>query len=149
MMSDLRDLYQELILDHGRNPRNFHTMEEPRDASVGFNPLCGDKLELFVRFDGDEVRDVSFVGSGCAISMASASLLTESIRRKSRRESLAFLYEFIDWMTGSDAVPPEHFGKLSALGGVRDFPVRIKCATLAWRTLEALLTGKADEVTTE
>ena len=151
MTSDLRDLYQELVLDHGRRPRNLRRLDEPRQASVGFNPLCGDKLELFVRSDGDTITDTSFVGTGCAISMASASLLTEAVRGKSRAEASALLQDFVRLLTAPDAGEPdvERFGKLCALAGVREFPVRIKCATLAWRTLEAILGGERSEITTE
>ncbi len=150
-MSELRDLYQEVVLDHGKNPRNFRHMDDANRQSVGFNPLCGDKLTLFVRYEDDVVVDVSFQGSGCAISTASASLLTETIKGKRREEVERLLGEFITMLTSEDAaqVDARTIGKLAVFSGVRDFPVRVKCATLAWRTLEAALLDSKDEVTTE
>ena len=148
-MSDLRDLYQELVLDHGRKPRNFRAMDDATAQAVGFNPLCGDKLTLFLRYDGDVVQDASFQGSGCAISTASASLLTESVRGKSRLEVEALLAACIDMLTGTGNGDPAKLGKLAVFSGVKDFPVRVKCATLSWRTLEAAMRGADDEVSTE
>ena len=146
MSSDLRDLYQEVVLDHGRKPRNFRPMETPDAQSVGFNPLCGDKLTLFLRYDNDTVQDASFQGTGCAISMASASLLTEAVKGKTRHEVEAMLQAFLAMLTGDGDA--SKLGKLAVFSGVRDFPVRVKCATLSWRTLEAAFSGD-DEVTTE
>ncbi len=146
---DLRDLYQEVVLDHGRHPRNFRSMEGASAQSVGFNPLCGDKLTLFLHCEGDIVRDVSFQGSGCAISTASASLLTETVKGKPRHEVEALLAAFIEMLTGTEKSDPTRLGKLAVFSGVKDFPVRVKCATLAWRTLEAALDGGAGEVSTE
>jgi nitrogen fixation NifU-like protein len=148
-MSDLRDLYQELVLDHGRRPRNFRAMGDATARAAGFNPLCGDKLTLFLRCDGDVVRDASFQGSGCAISTASASLLTESVRGRSRRDVERLLATFIAMLTGGGTPDAAALGKLTVFAGVSDFPVRVKCATLAWRTLEAALDGGGGEVTTE
>ena len=148
-MTDLRDLYQELVLDHGRHPRNFRAMADATQHSVGFNPLCGDKLSLFVRLEGDVVRDVSFQGSGCAISTASASLLTETVKGKTRAQVEALLADFVAMLTANGAGDPARLGKLAVFAGVRDFPVRVKCATLSWRTLEAALGGATDLVTTE
>ena len=148
-MTDLRDLYQELVLDHGRNPRNFRAMADATQHSVGFNPLCGDKLSLFVRLDGDVVRDVSFQGSGCAISTASASLLTETVKGKTRAQVEALLADFVAMLTSNGAGDSARLGKLAVFAGVRDFPVRVKCATLSWRTLEAALRNATDPVTTE
>jgi nitrogen fixation NifU-like protein len=148
-MSELRDLYQEVILDHGRNPRNFRHMDDATHQSVGFNPLCGDKLTLFLRYEDDVVEDASFQGSGCAISTASASLLTEIVRGKRREEVEQLLADFIQMLTGDAAADPQRIGKLAVFAGVRDFPIRVKCATLSWRTLEAALTESQDEVTTE
>ncbi|UCE02869.1 MAG: SUF system NifU family Fe-S cluster assembly protein [Candidatus Latescibacterota bacterium] len=147
-MSELRDLYQEVVLDHGRHPHNFRHMDEASHQSVGFNPLCGDKLTLFLRYEDDVVQDVSFQGSGCAISTASASLLTDAIKGKSRAEVEELIAAFLDMLTAESPPDPERLGKLAVLSGVRDFPVRVKCATLSWRTLEAAL-GGTDEVTTE
>ena len=147
-MSDLRELYQEVVLDHGRNPRNFRSMESPDRQSVGFNPLCGDKLTLFVRYRNHVLEEVSFQGSGCAISTASASLLTEAVRGKTKDEAETMSREIVAMVTGGDA-DPDRVGKLAVLAGVRDYPVRVKCATLAWRTLEAALQDREDPVTTE
>jgi SUF system NifU family Fe-S assembly protein len=148
-MTDLRDLYQELVLDHGRNPRNFRAMANATQHSVGFNPLCGDKLSLFLRLEGDVVRDASFQGSGCAISTASASLLTETVKGKTRAQVAALLADFVAMLTSNGAGDPARLGKLVVFTGVRDFPVRVKCATLSWRTLEAALGDATDPVTTE
>ena len=148
-MTDLRDLYQELVLDHGRHPRNFRAMADATQHSVGFNPLCGDKLSLFLRLDGDVVRDASFQGSGCAISTASASLLTETVKGKTRAQVETLLADFVAMLTHNGAGDPARLGKLAVFAGVRDFPVRVKCATLSWRTLEAALGGATDSVTTE
>lgn len=147
-MSDLRELYQEVVLDHGRNPRNFRSMDSPDRQSVGFNPLCGDKLTVYVRYRDEVVEDVSFQGSGCAISTASASLLTEAVRGKTKDEAEAMAREFVAMVTGGEA-DPAHVGKLAVLAGVRDYPVRVKCATLPWRTLEAALHDRQDPVSTE
>ena len=149
MSADLRDLYQEMVLDHGRHPRNFRSMENATSQSVGFNPLCGDKLTLFLRYESDRVVDASFQGSGCAISTASASLLTETVKGKTRREVEDLIATFLVMVTGSGAADAEKLGKLMVLEGVREFPVRVKCATLSWRTLEAALRGGANEITTE
>lgn len=148
MSADLRDLYQEVVLDHGRKPRNFHPMEAPDAQSVGFNPLCGDKLTLFLRYQDDRVQDASFQGTGCAISMASASLLTEAVKGKTRREVESMFQAFVAMLTGEGEYDAAKLGKLAVFSGVKDFPVRVKCATLSWRTLEAALRG-GDEVTTE
>jgi nitrogen fixation NifU-like protein len=147
-MSELRDLYQEVVLDHGRHPHNFRHMDDASHQSVGFNPLCGDKLTLFLRYEDGVVQDVSFQGAGCAISTASASLLTEAIKGKTRAEVEGLIAAFLEMLTAEAPPDPERLGKLAVLSGVRDFPVRVKCATLSWRTLEAAL-GGTDEVTTE
>ncbi|MCA9755703.1 MAG: SUF system NifU family Fe-S cluster assembly protein [Candidatus Eisenbacteria bacterium] len=149
-MSELRELYQELVLDHGKHPRNFHGMEDADRQSVGYNPLCGDKLTLYLKLEGDTVKDVSFQGAGCAISTASASLLTETLKGRTRAEVDQVIREFIHMLTeGSPDDDVEHLGKLVVFQGVREFPVRVKCATLAWRTLEAALHGQDEPVTTE
>ena len=149
-MSELRELYQELILDHGKHPRNFHGMESPDRQSVGYNPLCGDKLTIYVKLDGETVVDVSFHGSGCAISTASASLLTEALQGKTRAEIKGLLEDFVSMLTSGPEEPDlERLGKLAVFQGVREFPVRVKCATLAWRTLAAALDGQDEPVTTE
>ena len=149
-MDDLRDLYQEVILDHGRRPRNFGVLEGARRAE-GHNPLCGDRVTVFVRVEGDRVADVAFQGSGCAISTASASLMTERLRGMTLAEVEALFGRFRALVTGKDAPPGDapELGKLEALGGVVEFPMRVKCATLPWHTLEAALASRAEPVTTE
>src|ERR1700741_3472301 len=143
------DLYQEIILDHSKRPRNHHAMDDATRKAEGYNPLCGDKLKLFLKMDGDTVRDVSFVGSGCAISTASASLMTETLKGKSREEALVLLDKFHELLT-TETEAGNDLGKLVVFCGVRESPARVKCATLAWHTLKSALTGKAaDPVTTE
>jgi nitrogen fixation NifU-like protein len=144
------DLYQETILDHSKRPRNCHTMDDANRQAEGYNPLCGDKLKLFLRVENDIVQDVSFVGSGCAISTASASLMTESLRGKTRAEALALLDKFHDLLT-TDSPVTKDLGKLVVFCGVREYPARVKCATLAWHTLKSALTADVPDpvVTTE
>jgi nitrogen fixation protein NifU and related proteins len=143
------DLYQETILDHSKRPRNFHPMEDANRNAEGYNPLCGDKLKLYLKMEDDVVRDVSFVGSGCAISTASASLMTESLKGKSREEALRLLDKFHELLT-TDTQVSKDLGKLMVFCGVREYPARVKCATLAWHTLKSALTGGENEpVTTE
>jgi nitrogen fixation protein NifU and related proteins len=143
-MSDLHDLYQEVILDHNRRPRNFHELPPPARRAEGFNPLCGDRLTLFVDLDGEVIRDVSFVGSGCAISKASASLMTEALKGKRVAEAEAIFDQFHAMVMSDPSVPPVDLGKLSVLAGVREFPMRVKCASLAWHTLRAAVRAKTD-----
>ncbi len=146
----LRDLYQELILDHGRRPRNFSAMPDASAKAEGFNPLCGDKVTVFLRMEGDRVGDVSFQGSGCAISTSSASLMTERLKGMTRCEATALAECFHAMVTSDAAVPlPEGLGKLEVLGGVREYPMRIKCATLAWHTLKSALLQGGGTVSTE
>lgn len=151
-MSDLRELYQEVILDHHKRPRNFRVLEGARHVE-GYNPLCGDKVTVYLRMDGDVVREVSFQGSGCAISTASASLMTESLKGKTRAEALALFQAFHHLLTGTataDAPGAPDLGKLEVFSGVREFPVRVKCATLPWHTFHAALAGEeARTVSTE
>jgi len=145
----VHELYQETILDHSKRPRNCHPMEDANHKAEGYNPLCGDKLKLYLKMDGDIVKDVSFVGSGCAISTASASLMTESLRGKTRAEALALLDKFHDLLT-TDSPVTKDLGKLVVFCGVRDYPARVKCATLAWHTLKSALTSEdSTPVTTE
>jgi nitrogen fixation NifU-like protein len=132
------DLYQETILDHSKRPRNCHPMADANHKAEGYNPLCGDKLKLFIKVENDIVTDVSFTGSGCAISTASASLMTESLKGKSREEALKLLDRFHDLLTTDTPVTKE-LGKLVVFCGVRDYPARVKCATLAWHTLKSAL----------
>jgi nitrogen fixation protein NifU and related proteins len=147
---DLKDLYRDVIVDHNRNPRNFGKLE-PADAHAdGHNPLCGDRLTVYVNLDGDRIRETKFEGNGCAISVASASLLTEAVKGKSRAE-LEHLFEDVHTLlTQHDAnVDLASLGKLAALSGVREFPARVKCASLCWHTLNAALANAADPVSTE
>jgi len=146
----VHELYEETILDHSKRPRNCHPMDDANHKAEGYNPLCGDKLKLYLRMDGEIVKDVSFVGSGCAISTASASLMTESLRGKTRTEALALLEKFHDLLT-TDSPVTQDLGKLVVFCGVRDYPARVKCATLAWHTLKSALTTESEDpvVTTE
>ena len=137
---DLKDFYRDVIVDHNRNPRNFRAMPDADRQAEGFNPLCGDRLTLFVKLDGDRIADVSFDGSGCAISVASASLLTESVKGRTVRDAEALFSTMHDLLTKQDvAVDVPALGKLGALSGVREFPARVKCASLCWHTLDAAL----------
>jgi len=151
MSSDLRDLYQEMILDHGKRPRNFRELPEGSRKAEGYNPLCGDRETVFLQMDDDVVRDVSFTGAGCAISTASASMMTESVKGKTRGETEALFTRFHDLITGESKSGPgaPDLGKLAVFSGVREYPVRIKCATLPWHTLKAALAGDAERVSTE
>ena len=144
----VNDLYQEIILDHSKRPRNCHSMEDASSKAEGYTPLCGDKLKLFIKMNGDVVEDASFMGSGCAISTASASLMTETLKGKTRDEALKLLDRFHDLLT-TDAEVGNELGKLVVFCGVRDYPARVKCATLAWHTLKSALTDNAEPVTTE
>jgi len=144
----VQDLYQEVILDHSKRPRNCHPMEDANRKAEGYNPLCGDKLKLFLKMDGDKVVDASFEGSGCAISTASASLMTETLKGKTREEAMELLDKFHELLT-TDTPAREDLGKLVVFCGVRDYPARVKCATLAWHTLKSALNGTEDTATTE
>jgi nitrogen fixation NifU-like protein len=150
-MSDLRELYQEVILDHTKRPRNFGPLEHATHRAQGYNPLCGDQLALFLEIADGRVRDVRFAGKGCAISTASASLLTEALRGKTTDEAHELFTRFHRVVTTppDEEVDLSELGKLAVLAGVREFPMRVKCASLAWHTLEAALAGRADPVTTE
>jgi len=150
-MSDLRELYQQVILDHNKSPRNFKTLEDANHSSEGFNPLCGDHINIYMKMDGDRIADLSFQGSGCAISKASASLMTDALKGKTREEAESLFERFHDLVTADmDSTPDtSSVGKLAVFAGVREFPARIKCATLAWHTLNAALKGKDEPVTTE
>ena len=150
-MSDLRELYQELIIDHSKRPRNFRVLEAAERKSEGYNPLCGDKVTVFVELEHDRVKNVSFQGSGCAISTASASVMTESVKGKTLAEAEALFEVFHNLVTGKPPAmgkTPE-LGKLAVFSGVSEFPARVKCAALAWHTLHAALQGASDPVSTE
>ena len=150
-MADLRELYQELILDHHRRPRNCRRPEDSNMQADGFNPLCGDKVTVFLRVEDGIVRDIAFQGSGCAISTASASMMTESLKGKSEAEAARIFERFHDLVTGRDSGDDHHvgLGKLEVFAGVREYPVRVKCATLAWHTMRAALAGSHKTVATE
>lgn len=141
-MSDLSDLYQEVILDHNRRPRNFHALSDASHRAEGYNPLCGDRLTLYLKLDGDTIEDVAFEGAGCAISKASASMMTDALKGRSIVEANALFDRFHQMVTTPPGEPVEDLGKLSALAGVREFPVRVKCASLAWHTLKAALNNE-------
>jgi nitrogen fixation protein NifU and related proteins len=148
-MSDLRDLYQELILEHSKAPRNYRESPAANRKAEGFNPLCGDHFTVYLTMDGDSIRDVSFQGSGCAISKASASMMTQSVKGKSAAEAEKLFKSFHRLVTGLDHSNGDaELGKLTVFSGVWEFPARVKCATLAWHTLQAALEGK-QETTTE
>ena len=155
-MSELRDLYQQVILDHNKRPCNFRVMDDCHHTAEGFNPLCGDRVTMYLKLDSDVVTDISFQGTGCAISTASASMLTEALKGKSRAHAEAVFKRFHKMVTrdgtgGDDAslIDDPLLGKLAVFGGVCEFPMRVKCATLAWHTLTAALKGADETVTTE
>ena len=147
---DLKDLYRDVIVDHNRHPRNFGKLD-PADAHAdGHNPLCGDRLTVYANLEGEHLTDVKFEGTGCAISVASASLLTEAVKGKSKSEVKELFEDVHALLTQHDAaVDPSKLGKLAALSGVREFPARVKCASLCWHTLNAALDRAAEPVTTE
>jgi nitrogen fixation NifU-like protein len=148
-MSDLRSLYQEIIVDHNKHPRNFHGLADANRAAEGDNPLCGDRLNVYVKVEGGVIRDIGFVGSGCAISTASASMMTESMVGKTEQEADALFERFHTMVAGPHPPARPGLGKLEALAGVREFPVRVKCATLAWHTLRTALKTPGSTVSTE
>lgn len=147
-MSDLSELYQEVILDHNRRPRNFRKLEGASHHAEGYNPLCGDRVTVFLEIDGDRISDIAFEGSGCAISKASASLMTDRLKGSTLAEARTLFDRFHRMVTTPPSEPVEELGKLSALGGVREFPVRVKCASLAWHTLKAAM-DREEKTSTE
>jgi nitrogen fixation protein NifU and related proteins len=147
-MGDLRDLYQEVILDHTKRPRNFRTIDPADRKADGFNPLCGDRITVYLRMDGERVSDIAFQGSGCAISTASASMMTEKLKGKTAAEIQALFDQFHDLVTGKTAATGD-LGKLAAFSGVSEFPIRVKCASLAWHAVKAALEGSRASVSTE
>ena len=149
-MSDLRELYQQVILDHNKNPRNFHDMPDATNRVDGYNPLCGDHYTVFLKTDGDTIREVSFTGSGCAISKASASVMSSTVKGKSKEEADRLFETFHRLVTGDQSgLSAADLGRLAAFSGVSEFPARVKCATLAWHTLRSALDGNDEKVTTE
>ena len=147
-MSDLRDLYQEVILDHNRRPRNFYAIPDASQTAEGYNPLCGDRLTMYMKVSGDVITDLSFEGAGCAISKASASMMTDALKGRTIAEANALFDRFHRMVTTPPEQAVEDMGKLSSLAGVREFPVRVKCASLAWHTLKAAM-AKQPRVSTE
>ena len=148
-MSDLRELYQEQILEHSKTPRNFRELHNANHKAEGYNPLCGDHFTIYLDLEGDKIHDVTFQGSGCAISKASASMMTQSLKGKSKEEAAKIFENFHNLVTGQANGDSESLGKLAVFAGVSEFPVRVKCATLAWHTLQAALEGKQDKISTE
>ena len=150
-MSDLRELYQEVILDHNKRPRNFRTIEHATRTAKGHNPLCGDRLTLYLTIDGEQIADVAFEGSGCAISKASASLMTEALKGKTIAQAEALFERFHDVVTspGDAPVNTDGLGKLAVFAGVREYPARVKCASLAWHTMKAAVATPDTVVSTE
>ena len=151
MDQELRELYQQVILDHNKSPRNYRVMEHPTQDAEGFNPLCGDKLHIYLLLEDGVVKDVSFQGSGCAISKASASLMTSMIKGKTKEEAEKIFEKFHDLITGKlgEQISIDELGKLAVFEGVKEFPVRVKCASLAWHTMKSALNKEGSKVTTE
>lgn len=149
-MNELDELYQEILLDHYKRPRNFGPLPGSDHEADGHNPLCGDRVHVRLKLDGDRLAEVKFEGSGCAISTASASMMTEAVRGKSVQDAERAFARFRALLTGpAGAVPDEELGEMAALAGVRAFPMRVKCATLPWHTLKAAIESKTEPVTTE
>lgn len=151
MRPDLRDLYQEVVIDHSKKPRNFRKLEGANRKAEGINPLCGDEMTVYLKLSGDVIEDIGFQGAGCAISKASASLMTGAVKSKTKAEAQALFERVHSMLTeGPEAkVDPEELGKLAALSGVWEFPARVKCASLAWHTLRSALDGGGAPVSTE
>ena len=150
-MSDLRELYQEVILDHNRQPRNFHKLETANRTAEGFNPLCGDQITLYLQVEDGIIKDISFEGKGCAISKASASMMTAALKGMTLPEAEAIFDQFHEMITSEDEADENaaNLGKLAVFSGVREFPARVKCAGLAWHTLHAALANEDKPVSTE
>lgn len=149
MMPDLRDLYQEVIMEHNKSPRNFRALASANHKAEGYNPLCGDHFTVYLDVGADHIRDISFQGSGCAISKASASMMTQALKGKKTEEAKQMFEEFHSVVTGKRAADTEMLGKLTVFSGVSEFPARVKCATLAWHALHAALRGQEQSVSTE
>ena len=146
---DLMELYQQVILDHSRQPRNFRVIADANRDAEGFNPLCGDQIHVYLKVEGDTIEDIAFQGSGCAICTASASIMTQNLKGKTVSSATSTFDAFHDLLTKDDSVDAEDLGKLSVFAGVRKFPIRVKCATLPWHTLVAGIQRQHDPVTTE
>lgn len=150
-MGELGELYQEVILEHNKSPRNFRRLESANRQAEGFNPLCGDRCTVYIDYEGDAIREIGFQGSGCAISKASASMMTQMLKGKTKEEAVKLFEEFHRLVTGDEnaVAHADDLGKLKVFAGVSKFPARVKCATLAWHTLQSALEGKQDAVSTE
>jgi nitrogen fixation NifU-like protein len=150
-MADLRELYQEVILDHHKKPRNFHKLEHSNRQADGYNPLCGDKISVYLRIENGLIADIGFVGVGCAISTASASMMTESLKGKTEAEARTLFEHFHQFVTNYSGAQQDAstMGKLAVFSGVREYPVRVKCATLAWHTMKAALEQSGETAKTE
>lgn len=148
-MAELRDLYQEVILEHSKAPRNYKVLPDANHKAEGYNPLCGDRFTVFLEMDGDTIREIGFQGAGCTISKASASMMTQSVKGKTKAEAEAIFHRFHDLVTGHAHGDEAELGKLAVFSGVSEFPARVKCASLAWHTLEAALEGKQEKISTE
>jgi nitrogen fixation protein NifU and related proteins len=148
-MSDINELYQEVIIDHGRRPRNHRRIDNPTDAKQGYNPLCGDSLTLYLQVEAGIIKDISFEGQGCAISMASTSMMTEALLGKTIAEAQQLFTDFHDMILSPQDAGVESLGKLSVLSGVTQYPMRVKCATLAWHTFKAIMDNDDTTVSTE
>lgn len=148
-MPELRDLYQEVILEHSKAPRNYKALGTANHKAEGYNPLCGDRFTVYLEMDGDNIREIGFQGAGCAISRASASMMTQSVKGKTKAEAEKIFHRFHDLVTGHSHGDEAELGKLAVFSGVSEFPMRVKCATLAWHTLEAALEGKQEKISTE
>jgi nitrogen fixation NifU-like protein len=150
-MSDLRDLYQELIVDHSKRPRNFGELEDSSHEASGYNPLCGDKIKLFLKIEDGVIREVKFIGAGCAISTASASLMTETLKGRTLAQAEVLFETFHFMLTSPKDMGSAHegLGKLAVFSGVNEYPARVKCATLAWHTLKNAIEGRGDSAHTE
>ena len=148
-MTEIQELYQQVILDHNKNPRNFGKMDHCTFCSEGYNPLCGDHLNIYVKMDGDKIEDVKFDGSGCAISKASASIMTMMVKGKTKEEADKIFEQFHDLVTTDNEIETEKLGKLAVFYGVREFPTRVKCASLAWHTFNNAIHEKTEPAITE
>jgi nitrogen fixation protein NifU and related proteins len=149
MSAELRELYQEIIIDHNRNPRHHYAMDNATNQANGFNPLCGDKLTVYAKLKGDRIQELSFLGNGCAISQASASLMTDALKGKTVEEAHELFHRFHHMLTQNEEGQLRYMDKLTVLAGVKAYPARVKCATLAWHTLEAALNKESMVVKTE
>ncbi len=148
-MSELNDLYQEVILDHSRHPHNFRAMADATRKAEGYNPLCGDQVTVYLKLNGDQIEDISFEGNGCAISKSSASVMTDMVKGKSAIEAATLFERFRQMVTGDAKPPTDPADKMGIFAGVSEFPTRVKCAVLGWHTLRSALENKKQKISTE